>query len=161
MGIRVRSNLRNRLEANRRNESFLWSSPDIGSQRSHFAKFLSNGRLTERCVRDFRKHCHRRWRLFRVAARCLFKSARRTGHAMGIVQQGGENNRSPNAVWYEEFGSCADPNDMGFACKKAWDLHKNMFKGKGAQIQACEKLFRPPSRNTQERSCRISFRLPQ
>ena len=45
---------------------------------------------------------------------------------MGILQQGGQSGRSPNALSYKQLGSCAEfiDGNIEFARQKAWDLHK-------------------------------------
>ena len=57
-----------------------------------------------------------------------------------LSQRGGQNGRSPNALSYAQFGSCADAIEvnMEFVRMKAWDLQKSIDKVKGSYEQACE-----------------------
>ena len=59
---------------------------------------------------------------------------------LGDRKQCGQHVRCPNAVLYEQLGSCAVfvEANMKFAWKSAWDLRNNMYKVKGSHIQACE-----------------------
>ena len=77
----------------------------------------------------------------------LFMSARRN-HTFGIIQQCGENCRSPNALSNEQLGCCADfiEANMEFARKKVWHLLENIYKVKGTHVMACEQFFRSPNR---------------
>ena len=72
---------------------------------------------------------------------------------MGTIQQSGQNGRSPNALSYEQLGSCADviEDNMEFVHKKAWNPHKHVFYVKEIRVQACENFVRPPNRTTREK----------
>ena len=43
-----------------------------------------------------------------VLEKDLCKSERRKGPTLGIIQQSGQNGPKPNALSYEQLGSCAD-----------------------------------------------------
>ena len=56
--------------------------------------------------------------------------AREERSLLGIVQRGGQNSRSPNALSHTQLGSCADfiEANMEFVRKIAWDLLKNVHE---------------------------------
>ena len=58
------------------------------------------------------------------------KERQKNGPTLGIIQEGGQNSRSQNALSSEQLESCAEFNEanMLFARKKAWDQHNHIFK---------------------------------
>ena len=76
-----------------------------------------------------------------------------------LSQRGGQNGRSPSALSYAQFGSCADAIEvnMEYVRMKAWDLQKNIDKVKGSYEQACEHSSDLQQDNSRE-SCRISVK---
>ena len=70
----------------------------------------------------------------------LSKSGGRNSKRWGFYKKW-KNGRSPNALSHEQLACCcADlvEANMEFACNKAWELHKNIYKVKETYIQACE-----------------------
>ena len=91
----------------------------------------------------------KKFRQARVADRFV-KERDKKAHTLGMLRPGGENNRCPDALSFEQLGSCASLI-MEFARKKAWDLPKNIYEVKGTYIQAYENIFRPPNSNSLEK----------
>ena len=63
--------------------------------------------------------------------------------------------RNSNILSYEQLGSCTEVKEA-HTCKKAWDVHKNIFKVKGAYVQTCVKNLTTTEQNNSRESCRIS-----
>ena len=107
-----------------------------------------SGILVQAILQNMGEEVATKFRPSRVAQR--FDQERdKKSHTLGVVQQRGQHGRSPNALSYEQLGSCAEliAANMKRARKKAWDVHKNVYKVK--RTQACENSFRPPNRTTQ------------
>ena len=98
------------------------------------------------------KNIAKKFPLSRTAERSV-QQRQRKGHTLRFVQQSGQSGRSPNPLSYEQLGRCADfmKQTWNLFAKKAWDRHKIKNKVKGSFVQACEKLFRPPNKTTQEK----------
>ena len=102
--------------------------------------------IEQKIVKNIVKKC----RLAGVTER-LLKEREKKCPTLGIMKQGGQGSRNPNAVSCEQLGSCAifiEANMEFVQTKKTWDLHKNIYiyKSKKTYVQACEKFFQPPTR---------------
>ena len=78
----------------------------------------------------------KQFRPSRVAKRFVQERDKK-GHTLGITQQGGEVCRHSNALSYDQLESCADVLEakMEFVRKNAQDLHKNIYKVQGTDVQ--------------------------
>ena len=116
--------------------------------------YSSKNLLYRKLVRELFKSS-----VYLASRNVLFKSARRKGHKLGIIQQCGENVRSPDGLSYEQLGNVAYviEANMDVARMKAWSLHKKIYKVEGSNIQTCETLSTTEQNNSGD-SCRISVR---
>ena len=71
---------------------------------------------------------------------------------LGTREPSGQSGRSPNALSYDQLGSCADgiEENMEFARKKAWDPTR-FFSKNGLLFRHVKNIFRPPNRNDEEK----------
>ena len=63
--------------------------------------------LAKSILQKIGKNIVKKFRLARVAER-FSKEREKKGHTLGILPQGGQRSRSPNALSHEQLGSCAD-----------------------------------------------------
>ena len=138
-------------------EYFCGSRLHIGyhpsSREYHFAKSHCNARLSARSVSyscekmqgERENDVVKKFRLSGIAARSV-QEREKQGPTLGILRQGGQSSRSPNAPSYEQLGGCAGfiEAHMELAAKRH-DSQKNIFKVTETLAQACETFFRPPT----------------
>ena len=151
-------------------KEFCGSRGNIGSHsnrgRNHFAEIHNEGRRSARCVSDsndnqVRKKMEntvKKFRLSRVAKRFV-KEREKKGETLRILL------KLDKAVAVRML--CHTSNSevvqnlrgqTGFACKKAWDLHKNKYKVKQTWFGHVNILPISQQHNSREK-CRISGRL--
>ena len=110
----------------------------------------------------FHRKLVRKWRVSSVyfASRNVCSSTRK--QTLGIIHQGGEKSRSPNASSYQRLGCCEDliERDMEFARKNALGLATRTFKKSQELTPRHVTKFSHTEQNNSRESCRISVRLP-
>ena len=109
-------------------------------EKNHFAEIIAKGDLlhgvsairVKSISKNIANNMVKKFRLSLVAEQ-LVRAREKKGPTLGIKQQGGQSGRSPDALLCEQLASCAGfiRTNMEFPRKKAWDLHKNMYKVKG------------------------------